>query len=177
MNVNQSDVSDASQKIAETYAAEIKNREESRATEQRVRNAVYEQLREMVPEAAAVAAVEGVGPPKVVAVHENHFYEITVGEIPEGREPVPTTLRMRTIDPLHASVDCEMKFSGHREDGRQVVRETVWRFHVADLDLEFATYVNSHRSWVESDERFALALAEAIGWEAPGSKVPLMAVV
>jgi hypothetical protein len=175
--VNQSHVSDASQKVAETYATEIKNREESRATEQRVRNAVCEQLREMVPEAATVAAVEGTGAPKVVAVHENHFYEITVGGIPEGRAPVPTTLKMRTIDPLHASVDCEMKFSGHREDGRQVVRETVWRFRVGDLSLEFETKVNHHRSWVDNDEKFALALAEAIGWEVPASAVPLMAVV
>jgi hypothetical protein len=108
---------------------------------------------------------------------DKHFYEITVGEMPEGRGPVPTTLRMRTIDPLNASVECEMKFSGHREDGRQVVRETVWRFRVTEINLEFETYVNHHRSWIESDEKFAIALAKAIGWEAPGGAVPLMAVV
>lgn len=175
--MNQSDASDASRKVAEAYAAKAEGWEEGRTTEQRVHNAVYEQLREMVPEGAAMTAIDGTGAPKVVAVDDKHLYEITVSDIPEGRGPVPTTLRMRNIDPLNASVECQMKFSGHREDGRQVVRETVWRFRVMDISLEFETYVNHQRSWIESDEKFALALAKAIGWEAPGGVVPLMAVV
>jgi hypothetical protein len=109
--------------------------------------------------------------PKVVAAGRNHLYELTVEEIPEGRGPVQTNLRMRFIDPSDSSVDCLVKFSGHREDDHQVIRETVWRFRVADINLEFETFVNRQREGIDKDEKFALALAKAIGWEAPCGEV------
>lgn len=174
--MNKPDAQDASQSIAVAHAVKVEDPHLSREVEHRVHRAVHDHLREMVPDGATAVALDEVEVPKVVAVGRNHLYELTVEEIPEGRGPVQTNLRMRFIDPSDSSVDCLVKFSGHREDDRQVIRETVWRFRVADINLEFETLVNRQREGIDKDEKFALALAKAIGWEAPGGEVPLVAV-
>src|SRR5262245_50489400 len=114
--MNKTDAQDASKSIAVVHAVKVKDPHLSREVERRVHRAVHDHLREMVPDAATAVSLDKVEVPKVVAISRNHLYELTVGEISERREPVPTNLRMRTIDPSNSSVDCMVKFSGHRED-------------------------------------------------------------
>jgi len=83
---------------------------------------------------------------------------------------------MRAIDPARSSVDCEVKYSGHRKDDLQVVRESLWRFRADDIVLEIETFIDRQRDWVKEDEKFALALARAIGWDGLGDQQPLVAV-
>ncbi len=163
--------------IAAAHAAKVEGDPQlSREVEHRVHRAVHDHLMEMIPDSAVVATLDEADVPKVVAVHGDHFYEVEVGEIPDGHDPVPTVLRMRTIDPQNAAVDCEVRFSGHRKDDRQVICDISWAFRVGDLDLMFETHIDRRRDMVEPDEKFALSLAQAIGWEAPGNAVPLVAV-
>ena len=174
--MNKSDAQDASQRIALAYATKIEDPDFSREVEHRVHRAVHDHLRQMVPGDSIAVTLDEVEVPKVVALSQHHLYELTVGEITEDRGPVPTLIRMRTIDPTACSVDCEVKFSGHRVDDCQVTCETAWRFRIGDIDLELETLVNRQHEGVDEAEKFALALARAIGWEAPGDGVPLMAV-
>jgi hypothetical protein len=174
--MNKSDAQDVSQRIARVHAIKFENPDLSREVEHRVHRAVHDHLHEMFPADGIIATLDEATTPKVVALSKNRFYELTVGEITEQRAPVPTLVRMRAIDPMRSSVDCEVKYSGHRENDLQVIRETVWRFQVDDIDLEIETYVDRQRNWIKEDEKFALALAQVIGWDGLGSEGPLMAV-
>ena len=179
--MNKSDAQDASQTLAPLIAADFNDPHVSREVEHRVHRAVHDHLREMVPYSATYAVIQGTGGLRAVAVHDGKLYEVAVGEVSEGRGPVPTTLRVRSIDPMTASVDCEAKYSGHRDPDLdlQVTRETVWNFRVSDIDLRFETHVSRDRSWVERDETFAVALAKEIGMEIPAAvePQPLVAVI
>lgn len=163
-------------RIAVAHAIKIDDPHSSREVEHRVHRAVHDHLRQMIPGNAIAATLDEVEVPKVVAISQDHLYELTVGEITEDHVPVPTKMRMRTIDPTTCSVDCEVKFSGQREDDCQIICETAWRFLIGDIELEFETFVNRQNEAVVEAERFALALAKAIGWETPADGVPLMAV-
>jgi hypothetical protein len=174
--MNKSNAQDASKRIALAHAIKVGDPDLSREIEHRVHRAVHDHLRQMIPGNAITATLDEAEIPKVVAISRDHLYELTVGEITEDRGPVPTRIRMRTIDPTACSVDCEVKFSGQREDDCQIIRETAWRFLIGDIDLEFETFVNRQNTAEVEAERFALALAKAIGWEAPGDSVPLVAV-
>jgi hypothetical protein len=174
--MNKSDAQDASERIATAYAKDVEGFDLSREVEHRVHRAVHDHLREMVPDDAVAATLDEAEPPKVVALSRNHLYELTVGEVSEDRVPVPTLLRMRTVDPAQSSVDCEVKYSGHRQNDLQVVRESLWRFRVDDIVLEIDTYIDRQRDWVKEDEKFALALARTIGRDGLGDQQPLVAV-
>jgi len=174
--MNKSDAQDASERIALAHALKFEDPHLSREVEHRVHRAVHDHLRQMVPDNAIAATLDGIEIPVVLAVSRNQLYELSVGKITEERGPVPTLVRMRTIDPTACSVDCEVKFSGHRVDDCQVICEAVWRFRVSDIDLKFETLVNRQQDQVDAAQRFALALAKAIGWKVPSDEVPLMAV-
>jgi len=176
--MNKSDAQDASKILAGAIAVKIEDPDRSREVEHGVHRAVHDQLREMVPDSAIFAVLED-DEPKVVALSGTRLYVVTVDELPAARGPVPTVLRMRNIDPLTAVVDCETKYSGHRDPDidLQVTRETVWRFRVGDIDLKIETNISRDSSWVEKGERFAVALAKVIGMDVSAVDAqPLVAV-
>jgi hypothetical protein len=178
-DMNKSDAQDASKILAGAIAVKIEDPDRSREIEHGVHRAVHDQLREMVPDAAIFAVLEDESAPMVVALSGTRLYVVTVGELPAARGPVPTILRMRNIDPLTAVVNCETKYSDHRDPDidLQVTRETVWRFRVGDIDLKIETNISRDSSWVEKGERFAVALAKVIGMDVSAVDAqPLVAV-
>lgn len=175
--MNKSQAEDAATRMAEGHAAKASDPEAASKAMSKVNRAVYDHLREMVPEAVVFTVLNRQDQPKVIAIAGTRLYELTVVDLPEGLEPASTQLRVRNIDPMTATVDCEVKFAGHRMDDRQVIRETIWRFRVQDIELTIETFVDRSRDWIEDDEEFASALATTIGWEEVSeASGPLVAV-
>jgi hypothetical protein len=167
--MNQAQSAQVSQIFAEAWSAWSANTgdpHEARSNERKIQSAVFNQCFEFLPEDAVVAVIErGEESPGLFVLKDNRLYVLSLKSPVSGQAPAITECDLHILDPKQSTVICQTKYIGERVNDSPMQRETVWRFRIADLSLDFETFVAPDRSWYKPDEIFAQALAEQIGWD------------
>lgn len=166
--MNQSDAADATKQMADAFAAKVRNPEEAERIRARVREAVFSQAFEFIPDSAAYAVIEKQNTPKLVALDGEQFFLLTVGDLSQRTVgPPSTSCEMITVNPRDALVKCETEFVGTRRNADPMERRTTWSFRLGKIGLKLNTHVLPEIEGVEGGEEFAQALAAALGWRLP----------
>lgn len=134
---------------------------------QRVRNVVFEQALEFLPDkalaavASLVASDSSVEVPSVVAVANRYVYVIQpVWESLDGE--VESSCRLAFVSPERTSVTARTKY-WERVTSHSPARRTFWTFELPGLLLTFEAKHN-RESGIDPKERVAQAIASAAGW-------------
>jgi hypothetical protein len=148
-----------------TQMADIEARQGNPDNHSRVHQTAFNGAFEFIPEGATWAVIAHDGePPKLVALHGDRLYTMTVGDLGEESLSGTATCRVFTIDAARSTAECTSKFIGHRGP-QPMSRETTWTFDLGDGEpLTFSTKFNEGGATVRQDEALAQALAEAVGW-------------
>lgn len=167
--MNQAQSAEVSQAFAEAWSAwnaKTDDPHEARSNERKIQAAVFNQCFEFLPEDAAVAVIErGEESPGLFVLKGNCLYVLSLKSPGSGQGPATTECDLHVLDPKQSTITCQTKFIGERVNASPMQRETMWRFRIADLRLDFETFVAPGRDWHKSDEIFAQALAKQIGWD------------
>jgi hypothetical protein len=144
--------------------ADIEARQGNPDDHSRVHQTAFNGAYEFIPEGATWAVIAHDGePPKLVALHGDRLYTMTIGGLGEESLYGTATCRMFVLDPSEATVECTSKFIGHRGP-QPMSRETTWAFVLGDENLTFSTKFSEGGTTVRQDEALAQALARAVGW-------------
>ena len=152
--------------MADAHAARTGSAGDASRVHSRVHKATFDHAFEFIPEEATWAVIDSEGElPKLMALDGLTLYTLTVGDLEDEFIGVPTTCRMAKLDPQAATVECEVKFLGHRTNAEPMGRHTTWTFDLGADSLTISTETPPDRNRLQPDELFAQALATALGWE------------
>jgi hypothetical protein len=167
--VNQSEAADLSKRMADTVATYCTNVGLMPVAQrlQAFQAAAFEQIFEFLPGGAVAAVVpvpEADGAPMLVAVADGQFFKLNFIDIDMDSGGVPVTrCEKLPVGPNRGIVAAEVQYSATPTG--QPARHTTWTFEFTDkIGLAVASVSNPERSDQEPNERFAQALASAMGW-------------
>lgn len=170
--MEQTPSSDISRRLAtawEQWAEDSKTPPDAHRRTRQVASVAFQTLQERVPDDAIFAlSTERGSEPAVLALDGDIVIRVTVGDASDETNPPWMNVDAFRLDPQACCVRPRFRYFGQPQGVGSMGCETRWQF---DLGRRVISFVSQTRAYEAPDdlERFAQALAKAIGWRAlPG---------
>lgn len=166
--MEQGDAARSAREMARAIASVYQNEGQTpgRNRIEQFHNAAFAQAFEFIPDTALATVIslsEADGLPLLVAIDGKQFYKLYFGDFAFQSDDVPVTIcEMTEIVPERGYVKVEAEYDPTTAEAP--TRLTSWTFGIDDrFNLSFQTRFDPEDE-VDERERFARALATAMGW-------------